>query len=124
MRMRRIGEGVMKVGDVAQQHNVVPESESSEKQKQLGFFYSHKVYLYLINMGGHFVGYAKQEGSKRLKLCLFRLYLKQLDVRKCRGFWCQWVLELMGLTCCEEVNSSEPMYVSHLCFTDRTSGPH
>lgn len=45
MRMRRIGEGVINVGDAAQQHSGVPGSESSEKQKQLGVFYSHEVYL-------------------------------------------------------------------------------
>lgn len=45
MKKRRIRESVMNVGDVAQQHNGVPGSESSEKQKQLGVFYSHEVYL-------------------------------------------------------------------------------
>lgn len=43
-----------------------------------------------------FHGYAKQAGSKWLKICLLGLCLKQQCVKK--GIWCQQAFELLGLS--------------------------
>ena len=37
-------------------------------------------YLWLADVGCSFLGYAKQRGSKELKICLLGICLKQLDV--------------------------------------------